>query len=137
MLCSSSKEMLNEICFVPPFAMEIITQMRVERPWGWYETITSGEGYLVKRLWLAPGRRISLQRHRHRCEHWVVVNGAGSLTLEDTTFQAQKGTTLFVPEGARHRAEAGPEALEIVEVQRGAELSEADIERFEDDFGRL
>ncbi|MFI0402458.1 MAG: phosphomannose isomerase type II C-terminal cupin domain [Cyanobium sp.] len=117
--------------------MEIISQTRILRPWGWYETITSGEGYLVKRLWLAPGKRISLQRHRHRCEHWVVVNGAGALTLDDITFQAQRGTTLFVPEGARHRAEAGPEALEIVEVQRGEELSEADIERFEDDFGRI
>jgi mannose-6-phosphate isomerase len=117
--------------------MESIPLTRVERPWGWYETITSGKSYLVKRLWLAPGQRISLQRHQHRCEHWVVVNGAGSLTLENTTVQAQQGTTLFVPEGARHRAEAGPEALEIVEVQRGELLSEADIERFEDDFGRL
>ena len=117
--------------------METIPQMRVERPWGWYETIASGEGYLVKRLWLAPGKRISLQRHQHRCEHWVGVYGAGALTLEGTTFQAQKGPTLFVPEGARHRAEAGPEALEIVEVQRGEVLSETDIERFEDDFGRI
>ncbi|MFN5463955.1 MAG: phosphomannose isomerase type II C-terminal cupin domain [Cyanobacteriota bacterium] len=117
--------------------MQAIAQARVERPWGWYETITTGEGYLVKRLWLSPGQRISLQRHRHRCEHWVVVNGEGFLTLEDSTVKAQKGTTLFVPEGARHRAEAGSEALEIVEVQRGASLSELDIERFEDDFGRV
>ena len=67
----------------------------------------------------------------------MVVNGTGALTLEDTTVEAQKGTTLFVPDGARHRAEAGSEGLEIVEVQRGEELSEADIERFEDDFGRI
>jgi mannose-1-phosphate guanylyltransferase/mannose-6-phosphate isomerase len=59
------------------------------------------------------------------------------LTLEDTTIQAQTGTTFFVPEGARHRAEAGALGLEIVEVQRGEVLSEADIERFEDDFGRV
>lgn len=117
--------------------MEAFTQARVERPWGWYETITSGEGYLVKRLWLAPGRRISLQRHHHRCEHWVVVNGEGLLTLDETTVKAERGTTLFVPEGARHRAEAGAVALEIVEVQRGDPLCETDIERFEDDFGRL
>lgn len=117
--------------------METFTLERVHRPWGWYETIISGEGYLVKRLWLAPGRRISLQRHHHRCEHWVVVNGEGVLTLEDTSVTAQKGTSLFVPEGACHRAEAGSVGLEIVEVQRGDELSEADIERFEDDFGRL
>jgi mannose-6-phosphate isomerase-like protein (cupin superfamily) len=137
MLGTTSKGVLNRRGFIESFLMEIIPAMRVERPWGWYETITSGEGYLVKRLWLAPGKRISLQRHRHRCEHWVVVNGTGALTLEDTTFEAQKGTTLFVPEGARHRAEAGAEGLEIVEVQRGEELSEADIERFEDDFGRI
>jgi mannose-6-phosphate isomerase-like protein (cupin superfamily) len=116
--------------------MDPIAMERVERPWGWYETLTTGQGYLVKRLWLSPGQRISLQRHHHRSEHWVVVNGEGLLTLEDTTLPAQRGTTLFVPEGARHRAEAGAQALEIVEVQRGECLSEADIERFEDDFGR-
>jgi mannose-6-phosphate isomerase len=117
--------------------MDSLTHARVERPWGWYETLASGEGYLVKRLWLSPGQRISLQSHRHRCEHWVVVNGEGLLILDDTTIPAERGTTLFVPEGMRHRAEAGSRALEIVEVQRGTVLREDDIERFEDDFGRL
>jgi mannose-6-phosphate isomerase len=113
------------------------THARVQRPWGWYETLSTGDGYLVKRLCLSPGQRISLQSHRHRCEHWVVVNGEGRLTLEDASIPATRGTTLFVPEGARHRAEAGASALEIVEVQRGPLLSEEDIERYEDDFGRL
>lgn len=117
--------------------MATIALERVERPWGWYETIGGGEGYLVKKLWLAPGCRISLQLHHHRCEHWVVVKGEGFLTLDNTRLTAAKGTTLFVPQGARHRAEAGSTGLEIVEVQRGDALSEADIERFEDDFGRL
>jgi mannose-6-phosphate isomerase-like protein (cupin superfamily) len=117
--------------------MDSLTHARVRRPWGWFETLSSGDGYLVKRLWLAAGQRISLQSHRHRCEHWVVVNGEGMLTLGDTTIPAERGTTLFVPEGARHRAEAGALALEIVEVQRGSLLSEDDIERYEDDFGRL
>jgi mannose-6-phosphate isomerase len=117
--------------------MDPLTQVRVQRPWGWYETLATGEGYLVKRLWLAPGQRISLQSHLHRCEHWVVVNGEGLLTLEGATVRAERGTTLFVPEGARHRAEAGSVPLEIVEVQRGEKLSEDDIERYEDDFGRL
>lgn len=117
--------------------METIAQERVERPWGWYQTIASGEDYLVKRLWVSPGQRLSLQRHNHRCEHWVVVSGEGLLTLEDSTIRAEPGTTLFVPEGARHRAEAGTTALEIVEVQRGGFLSESDIERLADDFGRV
>ena len=113
-----------------------MAQVRVQRPWGWYETLSTGEGYLVKRLWLAPGQRISLQRHLHRSEHWVVVNGGGLLTLGDTTVTAGTGTVFFVPERALHRAEAGPVGLEIVEVQRGDPLVETDIERFEDDFGR-
>lgn len=117
--------------------MDPLIQGRVVRPWGWYETLASGEGYLVKRLWLSPGRRISLQSHRHRCEHWVVVNGEGLLMLDQATLTASRGTTLFVPEGARHRAEAGSAGLEIVEVQRGTLLREDDIERFADDFGRL
>ncbi|MFM1799083.1 MAG: hypothetical protein RLZZ117_1361 [Cyanobacteriota bacterium] len=117
--------------------MDSLALARVRRPWGWYETLTADDGYLVKRLCLSPGRRISLQRHRHRCEHWVVVKGEGVLQLEDAAIPAEPGTTLFVPAGARHRAEAGAMALEIVEVQRGTVLSEEDIERFEDDFGRL
>jgi mannose-6-phosphate isomerase len=116
--------------------MDAMARERVRRPWGWYETLSTGEGYLVKRLWLSPGQRISLQLHHHRCEHWVVVNGGGLLTLGDATVSAERGTTLFVPKGARHRAEAGPAGLEIVEVQRGDPLLETDIERFEDDFGR-
>lgn len=117
--------------------MDSLTHARVQRPWGWFETLSRGDGYVVKRLWLSPGQRISLQSHRHRCEHWVVVNGEGLLTLGETAIPAERGTTLFVPEGARHRAEAGSLALEIVEVQRGGLLSEDDIERYEDDFGRL
>lgn len=117
--------------------MDSPTHTRVQRPWGWFETLSCGDGYVVKRLWLSPGQRISLQSHQHRCEHWVVVNGEGLLILGEAAIPAVRGTTLFVPEGARHRAEAGVLPLEIVEVQRGALLSEDDIERYEDDFGRL
>ncbi len=109
---------------------------RSERPWGWFETLASGEGYLVKRLAIRAGRRISLQRHQHRCEHWVVVAGCGELELEGEGIPAAVGTSLFVPIGAWHRAAAGQEDLLIVEVQRGAELREDDIERIADDFGR-
>lgn len=110
---------------------------RCERPWGWFETLARGEGYLVKRLAIRAGRRISLQRHRHRCEHWVVVGGCGELELEGEGIPAAVGTSLFVPAGAWHRAAAGPDDLLIVEVQRGAELREDDIERLADDFGRV
>jgi mannose-6-phosphate isomerase len=109
---------------------------RSERPWGWFETLASGEGYLVKRLCIASGRRISLQRHRHRSENWVVVGGSGVLEIEGQSIAASPGTTLQVSRGAWHRAAAGPEDLLIVEVQRGALLCEDDIERRADDFGR-
>ena len=120
--------------------------LRVERPWGWFETLVDappagspdgGGGYVVKRLWISPRCRISLQRHHHRSEHWVVVSGYGELECGDGPIAAQPGTTLFVPVGAIHRASAGAEGLLIVEVQRGDELREDDIERVEDDYGRV
>lgn len=110
---------------------------RSQRPWGWFETLAEGEGYRVKRLRIQAGRRISLQRHRHRCEHWVVVAGTGRIDCEDGQIEAVVGTTVFIPVGGIHRASAGPVDLEIIEVQRGALLSEDDIERFDDDFGRV
>jgi mannose-6-phosphate isomerase len=111
--------------------------LRTERPWGWFETLSQGEAYLVKRLLIRAGRRISLQRHQYRCEHWVVVAGAGELELEGQTIPAAIGTTVFVPVGAWHRAAAGDADLLIIEVQRGSQLREDDIERRADDFGRV
>jgi mannose-6-phosphate isomerase len=109
----------------------------VERPWGWFETLGQGEGYLVKRLCIHAGRRLSRQRHRHRCEHWVVVAGTGELECDGATVTAAAGTSLFIPLGAVHRASAGNQDLLIIEVQRGEQLSEDDIERLADDYGRL
>jgi len=120
----------------PAPAQRAVAPERCERPWGWFETLARGEGYLVKRLGIRAGRRISLQRHQHRCEHWVVVGGCGELELEGEGIPAAVGTSLFVPVGAWHRAAAGPDDLLIVEVQRGAQLREDDIERLADDFGR-
>jgi mannose-6-phosphate isomerase-like protein (cupin superfamily) len=108
-----------------------------QRPWGWFETLGEGPGYLVKRLCVQAGRRISRQRHRHRCEHWVVVAGNGQLECAGALVAAVAGTSLFIPLGAVHRATAGDQDLLIVEVQRGEQLREDDIERLADDFGRL
>ena len=108
----------------------------VERPWGWFEDLGDGDGYRVKRLCIRAGRRISLQRHHHRSEHWVVVAGSGTLLCDQHSVQAEPGTTLLIPCGAVHRASAGEQDLLIVEVQRGELLSEDDIERFADDYQR-
>lgn len=107
------------------------------RPWGWFETLAQGDGYLVKRLWLQAGCRISLQRHRHRCEHWVVVRGQGTVLCDGRQLEVVPGDSLFIPLGAVHRAAAGAAGLELIEVQRGDLLLEEDIDRFEDDFGRV
>jgi mannose-6-phosphate isomerase-like protein (cupin superfamily) len=109
---------------------------RIERPWGWFESLGSGEGYQVKRLLVRAGNRISLQRHQHRSEHWVVVSGEGWLECEGSSIPAEVGTHLAIPQGAIHRARAGALDLLIVEVQQGPWLSEDDIERLSDDYGR-
>jgi mannose-1-phosphate guanylyltransferase/mannose-6-phosphate isomerase len=106
------------------------------RPWGWYETVLDEGDYLIKRLWIEPGQRLSLQRHRHREEHWVVVAGAGALHLDGREAPLQMGQSVHIPKGAVHRATAGGGGLLIVEVQRGEHLSEDDIERLSDDYGR-
>jgi mannose-6-phosphate isomerase-like protein (cupin superfamily) len=90
----------------------------------------------VKRLLIRAGNRISLQRHQHRSEHWIVVAGEGSLECEGKAIPAQAGTCLAIPLGAIHRASASDADLLIVEVQRGDWLSEDDIERLSDDYGR-
>lgn len=108
--------------------------LTVDRPWGFFETLLEGHHFLVKKIWIRAHQRISLQRHSHRSENWVVVEGSGTLTCGNTVIPAGPGTTLFVPENAVHRAEAGEDGLCIIEVQRGAHLSEDDIVRLQDDY---
>ena len=113
------------------------SQARIERPWGWFENLAFGEGYLVKRLCILAGCRISLQRHQHRCEHWIIASGSGYIDCQSINHAAAPGDCFTIPVGALHRATAGDEDLVIIEVQRGGLLSEEDIERFDDDFGRV
>jgi len=110
---------------------------RVFRPWGSYESIDMGDGFQVKRLILLPGASISLQRHKHRAEHWVVVRGTAEVTRDDEIFLLQADESSYIPVGAVHRLRnPGEQALHIVEVQCGDYLGEDDIERFEDIYGR-
>ena len=110
---------------------------RVIRPWGWYEELREGSGYKLKRLWLNAGQRLSLQRHHHRSENWTVAEGSGALLCDGRWTSATPGMTLHIPCGAIHRAQGGEEGLLLIEVQHGALLEESDIERLEDDFGRV
>ena len=110
---------------------------RVERPWGWYEDLLEGEGYKVKRFLVFAGQQLSLQRHQHRSENWTVVSGQGQLFCKNTWHDAQAGTTLYIPLGVLHRARGGQSDLVVIEVQHGQLLQESDIERLEDDYGRV
>ena len=110
---------------------------KVYRPWGHYQRIDQGDDYQVKRLVVDAGKRISLQRHQHRSEHWVVVRGSARVTLEATTFDLAENESTYIAAGAMHRLEnSGFQPLEVIEVQTGTYLGEDDIERFEDDFNR-
>jgi mannose-6-phosphate isomerase-like protein (cupin superfamily) len=116
---------------------EADTHSRVHRPWGSYQGLDRGERFLVKRIVVAPKRRLSLQRHQHRAEHWVVVRGTARVTIDGKVTDLKENESAFVPIGAVHRLEnPGTEPLELIEVQTGARLSENDIERIEDDYQR-
>lgn len=111
---------------------------RTERPWGWFETVYEAAGNKIKRIGVHPGQQISLQRHRQRSEHWVVTQGTAHVTLGDTVFSLPSGGHCDIALGQVHRlANLTQEPLEIVEVQFGSYLSEDDIERLQDDYGRI
>jgi mannose-6-phosphate isomerase-like protein (cupin superfamily) len=109
-----------------------------ERPWGSFTVLDEAEGYKVKRIEVLPRKRLSYQKHEHRCEHWMVVAGMAKVTLDGHETTVTAGGTVDVPIGAAHRIEnVGNDNLIFIEIQRGTYLGEDDIQRLQDDFGRL
>ncbi|RMB12416.1 mannose-1-phosphate guanylyltransferase/mannose-6-phosphate isomerase [Eilatimonas milleporae] len=109
----------------------------VYRPWGSYRSITVGGRYQVKEITVYPGKRLSLQMHHHRAEHWVIVSGTAMVTRDDETVLMKEDESIYLPLGCRHRLEnPGKTPLTLIEVQTGSYLGEDDIVRFDDDFGR-
>ena len=110
---------------------------RTERPWGWYEAVSVAPGNKIKRIGVLPGRQISLQKHQHRAEHWVVVAGTATVTVDQQVLTLVVGEHVDIAVGQVHRlANLSTEPVEIVEVQLGAYLEEDDIVRLCDDYGR-
>ena len=110
---------------------------KVPRPWGTYEIVDSGQGFQVKRLTVNPGAALSLQKHHHRAEHWVVVKGVAKVTRGSEVYTLAENQSTYVPEGTNHRLEnPGDVPLEIIEVQSGTYLGEDDIVRYEDRYNR-
>ncbi len=118
-------------------ATQAVQHRRVARPWGWYDSIDMGERFQVKRIMVKPGASLSLQKHHHRAEHWVVVSGTAEVTNGDKVMVLGENQSTYIPIGQVHRlANPGKEPLEIIEVQSGAYLGEDDIVRYEDTYGR-
>ena len=110
---------------------------KVVRPWGWYDSVDAGERFQVKRIGVKPGASLSLQKHHHRAEHWVVVRGTAEVTRGTETFLLSENQSTYIPIGEVHRLHnPGKMELEMIEVQSGAYLGEDDIVRIEDSYGR-
>jgi len=111
---------------------------KVHRPWGYYDSLDEGERFKVKRISVRPGAKLSVQKHRYRAEHWVVVKGCAQVTLADQSFIVRENESTYIPIGEVHALEnPGDEPLELIEVQTGSYLGEDDIVRLEDRYGRL
>ncbi len=107
------------------------------RPWGHFIVLSDETDHKVKRIVVLPGKRLSLQRHRRRSEHWHIVRGAGLVVRDGERIPCRTGDSIDIPRGAAHRIEnPGLTELAFIEVQRGEYFGEDDIERLEDDFGR-
>lgn len=116
---------------------EVYNHKRVNRPWGSYESIDCGERFQVKRITVKPGGVLSLQKHHHRAEHWVVVNGIAQITIGEKEMLLHEDQSTYIPIGEKHRlTNPGRIDLELIEVQTGSYLGEDDILRFEDVYGR-
>jgi len=115
-----------------------MTSDREQRPWGDYTVLDEATDYKVKRITVLAGKRLSYQRHARRAEHWLIVHGAGRVTLEGEEFDVRPGTAVDVRVGAAHRiANTGTtQPLTFIEVQRGDYFGEDDIARLDDDYGR-
>jgi mannose-1-phosphate guanylyltransferase/mannose-6-phosphate isomerase len=111
--------------------------IKVHRPWGSYQSVDNGDRHQVKRIVVKPGGRLSLQKHHHRAEHWIVVRGAARVTVNDQVKTVHENESIYIPMGAVHRMEnPGKILLELIEVQTGSYLGEDDIIRIEDDYQR-
>ncbi|MDP3691019.1 mannose-1-phosphate guanylyltransferase/mannose-6-phosphate isomerase [Bradyrhizobium sp.] len=121
------------------FAPQVTEEhIKVHRPWGSYQSVDNGDRHQVKRIIVKPGGRLSLQKHHHRSEHWIVVRGAARVTVNELVKTVHENESIYIPIGATHRLEnPGKISLELIEVQTGSYLGEDDIIRIEDDYRRV
>ncbi|QWG16991.1 mannose-1-phosphate guanylyltransferase/mannose-6-phosphate isomerase [Bradyrhizobium sediminis] len=129
------KRLVAKLKTVAPEVTE--DHIKVHRPWGSYQSVDNGDRHQVKRIIVKPAGRLSLQKHHHRSEHWIVVRGAARVTVNETVKTVHENESIYIPIGAVHRLEnPGKIPLELIEVQTGSYLGEDDIIRIEDDYQR-
>jgi mannose-1-phosphate guanylyltransferase/mannose-6-phosphate isomerase len=129
------KRLVAKLKTVAPRVTE--DHLRVHRPWGSYQSVDNGDRHQVKRIIVKPGSRLSLQKHHHRSEHWIVVRGAARVTVNELVKTVHENESIYIPIGAVHRLEnPGKILLELIEVQTGSYFGEDDIIRIEDDYRR-
>jgi mannose-1-phosphate guanylyltransferase/mannose-6-phosphate isomerase len=129
------KRLVAKLKTVAPQVTE--DHLKVHRPWGSYQSVDMGDRHQVKRIIVKPGGRLSLQKHHHRSEHWIVVRGAARVTVNELVKTVHENESIYIPIGATHRMEnPGKIPLELIEVQTGSYLGEDDIIRIEDDYQR-
>ncbi len=118
--------------------VQAVEHRKVTRPWGWYDSVDIGLGFKVKRLGIKPGASLSLQKHHHRAEHWIVVRGTAEVTCGEDVFLLRENQSTYIPIGQMHRLKnPGDIQLEMIEVQSGKYLGEDDIVRLDDTYGRV
>jgi len=129
------KRLVARLKTVAPEVTE--SHIKVHRPWGSYQSVDNGDRHQVKRIIVKPGSRLSLQKHHHRSEHWIVVRGTALVTINDLVKTVHENESIYIPMGAVHRLEnPGKILLELIEVQTGSYFGEDDIIRIEDDYRR-
>ena len=110
---------------------------KVYRPWGFYASLIESDNWLVKTINVNPGSSLSLQMHFHRSEHWIVVDGTAHVEVNEKSFELYENQSTYIPLGAKHRlSNPGKIPLVLIEIQSGKYISEDDIVRFEDTYGR-
>jgi mannose-1-phosphate guanylyltransferase / mannose-6-phosphate isomerase len=129
------KRLVTKVKSVAPDVTQ--SHLKVHRPWGSYQSVDNGDRHQVKRITVKAGERLSLQKHHHRSEHWIVVRGTAEVTVNETVKIVHENESIYIPIGAVHRlANPGKILLELIEVQTGSYLGEDDIIRIEDDYRR-
>ena len=134
--CAVQTFSLSELCDFYTHRV-VNTKSFDTRPWGWWKTLVNADDYKIKRIYVAPHQKLSLQTHEFRSETWMIAEGHGFVVIGDRRFKAEKGLVFTIQKHEKHRAETEDSSMTIIELQLGSYLGEDDVKRIEDIYGRV